>query len=679
MANWLKEPEVDNFVKEKLKSLGLEYSVDFRDKSASAFLTNALRGASKTKNETTNPGIPDFTCEKYALPVLIESKLGLKKLEKLEEGTLKFDQKSIQDYALNGVIHYAKHIIKNNSYSEVIAIGVAGDNSQNVEIKIAWVYGANEYQILKNKDFSFLENEAVFNEFYENEALLSDEKKHEYLLKKRDIITKHAKALNKIMNDLSISAHERALYVASCLLAQQNILSQNGENCGDGLVPDNLKGSTQKGFKDSEKIFSQIEKFLSIRNLDAEKTNLMLGAFNRICINELRDKPKDENHKLTSKFLKENSSVNKQIFTYIYENIFKEIKNIHQNSKFYDVMGELYNEFLKYAMSDGKMGIVLTPFYIAKMMTQILEINQDSKVLDLATGSAGFLIAAMDTMINDAKNPATKKAKNQMELNEKIKTIKKSQLLGIEENTDMYALATTNMILRGDGSSQIIQNDSFDNALTQKLKDFGGDRILLNPPFSYKENGMPFIKRGLDNMPKGSLGAIIIQDSAGSGKAINTNKEILKSHTLLASIKMPTDLFVPMAGVQTSIYVFKAGTAHNFDKTVRFIDFRNDGYKRSERVLQETDSPKERYEDIINIYLNGTAAKLKAKWDLSEILVDDYITPNGNDWNFDQHKKIDTKPNLEDFKKCVSDYLAWEVANIIKNETTQNLNQKDLL
>ncbi len=115
MANWLKEPEVDNFVKESLTSLGLEYGEDFRDKSANEFLTNALKGASKTKNETTNPGIPDFTCQKYALPVLIESKLGLKKLEKLEEGALKFDQKSIQDYALNGAIHYAKHIIKNKA------------------------------------------------------------------------------------------------------------------------------------------------------------------------------------------------------------------------------------------------------------------------------------------------------------------------------------------------------------------------------------------------------------------------------------------------------------------------------------------------------------------------------------------------------------------------------------
>lgn len=75
---------------------------------------------------------------------------------------------------------------------------------------------------------------------------------------------------------------------------------------------------------------------------------------------------------------------------------------------------------------------------------------------------------------------------------------------------------------------------------------------------------MPFIAYGLDRMAKGGLGAIIIQDSAGGGKAVKSNQKILKSHTLLASIKMPVDLFVPVAGVQTSIYIFKAHEPHDF-------------------------------------------------------------------------------------------------------------------
>ena len=132
---------------------------------------------------------------------------------------------------------------------------------------------------------------------------------------------------------------------------------------------------------------------------------------------------------------------------------------------------------------------------------------------------------------------------------------------------------------------------------------------------------MPFIKFGLSKMAKGGLAAIIIQDSAGSGRAVSSNQEILKNNTLLASIKMPVDLFIPMAGVQTSIYVFEAGTPHDYEKTVKFIDFRNDGYKRTKRGLNEIDSPTERYQDIIKLYKAGKSAKVNENlWDIDEIL-----------------------------------------------------------
>ena len=170
-------------------------------------------------------------------------------------------------------------------------------------------------------------------------------------------------------------------------------------------------------------------------------------------------------------------------------------------------------------------------------------------------------------------------------------------------------------------------------------------------------------------MEKGGLGAIIIQDSAGSGKATETAKAILKKHTLLASIKMPVDLFVPMAGVQTSIYIFEAHKKHDYEQTVKFIDFRNDGYKRSKRGISEIDSPVQRYQDIIKIYKAGTCAKVDQDlWNLEQVYFEDFITDKGNDWNFEQHQVIDTKPTLDDFKKTVADYLAWEVDQLLKNK-----------
>ena len=166
----------------------------------------------------------------------------------------------------------------------------------------------------------------------------------------------------------------------------------------------------------------------------------------------------------------------------------------------------------------------------------------------------------MEIMIQDAEHVYGKKTSR---AEEKIKKIKKEQLLGIELNAKMFTLASTNMILRGDGSSNIQKGNSFDRP--KALYDsFSANKLLLNPPFTFEENGMPFMLHGLKNMEKGGKAAIIIQDSAGSGKATKSNLEILKNNRLLASIKMPVDTFQPSAGVQTSIYVFEAGTPHDY-------------------------------------------------------------------------------------------------------------------
>lgn len=141
------------------------------------------------------------------------------------------------------------------------------------------------------------------------------------------------------------------------------------------------------------------------------------------------------------------------------------------------------------------------------------------------------------------------------------------------------------MILRGDGSTNIQKGNTFKTPKDLYIC-FNANKLLLNPPFSYKEKGMPFIAFGLDKMEKGGLGAIIIQDSTGNGKATTTNKLMRKKHSLKASIKMPTDLFQPMAGVQTNIYIFEAHKPHDFDMLVKFIDFRDDGYKRTKRGMQ---------------------------------------------------------------------------------------------
>lgn len=658
------EEHVNDWVKAQFDKLGLKNQKDYYTESAIPdYLKEALRGRAKTENKT-NFGKPDFSIIKYAqAPVIIENKLGVKNLISETKDGIKFDENSIKDYAVNGALYYATGMIASGKYHEVIAVGIAADSDESIELKVYYVYGSGEssYKLLESvTTLDFLENKKTFDEFYNN-AILTEEEKHEILINSQAKLQRYAKSLNKLMHNHNITAPQRVLYVSGMLLSMQNILDTQGNHIQDGLVPDDLKAIQTESKRDGVQIVNQIKEFLIARDIPLDKQNLMLSSFSEISKDSQRDEP-TELDKEVSKLLKENASSNKQIFTFIYHNIFLSIDAMAGHL---DIMGEMYSEFLKYALGDGKeIGIVLTPPYVTKMMATILDVNKDSKVMDLATGSAGFLISAMEIMIQDVENLYGKKT-TQAEI--KIDEIKKKQLLGVELNAEMFTLAATNMILRGDGSSNIQKGNTF-NAPEELYTKFKANKLLLNPPFSFKENGIPFIEFGLNKMETGGLGAIIIQDSAGSGKAISTNKKILKKHTLKASIKMPTDLFQPMAGVQTSIYIFEVNKPHDYEQTVKFIDFRNDGYKRTSRALQEMDNPTKRYQDIIKIYKAGRNAKVEANWNLDEVYIEDFITPSGADWNFDQHKTIDTKPTLEDFKKTVGDYLSWEVSNILKQK-----------
>lgn len=682
---WQKENDVDDYVKGVFASLRLVKNKDYYEKTGSPFMQEALIGASKTV-KATGTGLPDFIVEKYTIkgkviPVIFESKLGVLKFAQTKEGAISFTQQAVSAYALNGALHYARSIISSEKYNEAIAVGLSGDDKENVKIGVYFVFGSSSiaYKDTGLNNINFLESQSAFEAFYEN-IKLTESDKHIILVKSQDLLEKHSKQLNKLMHNHNITAPQRVLYVSGMILAMQKIYDAKFNTLRNGLDIDSLKSSQNESERDGVLILKQIETFLRTKITDSKKLDLMLSSFSEIAKDPDRDKilkahthkqgeKSNPNDKIVAHLLQTPSSINKQIFAYIYTHIYSEIDGI---SGHLDIMGQMYSEFLKYALGDGKeLGIVLTPPYVTKMMAQILNINENDFVMDLATGSAGFLISAMTLMIEsiNEKHGKTRKAE------ELILNLKKTQLLGVEYNAEMFALASTNMILRGDGSSQIYKANTFEtdskNAQGKSIYDeFKATKILLNPPFTWDENGMPFIAFGLKNMQKGALGAIIIQDSAGSGKAILSNKEILKNNTLVASIKMPTDLFQPMAGVQTSIYVFEAGAPHDYEKPVKFIDFRNDGYKRTARKLESRDNPIKRYEDIIKIYKAGKNAKVDSSlWNLDEIYIEDFITDSGADWNFDQHKKVDSKPTLEDFKKCVSEYLAWEVSQVLKKDS----------
>lgn len=288
----------------------------------------------------------------------------------------------------------------------------------------------------------------------------------------------------------------------------------------------------------------------------------------------------------------------------------------------------------------------------------------DSYVWDYATGSAGFLISAMKLMIDDAK----KKLKGTPDLRDKkIRQIKAQQLLGIEKLPDIYILAVLNMILMEDGSSNILNKNSlteYEGNYEQGEKigePFPADVFLLNPPYSEKGKGFVFVEKALNRMSKGRA-AVLIQENAGCGKGLPYTKRILEHNKLIASIHMP-DIFKGKSNVQTAIYLFEIGTAHETNDIVTFIDFSQDGFTRgnrrksSQRVnLRDTNNAAERYQEIVDIVLDK---KQKTHY-FDNYTIKSTINLEGKDWLYKQHVDIDTFLEDIDFCNTVEKFIWWE-------------------
>ena len=324
MANWKLEDNVNDWVKSEFARIGQnKYTVE---SAMSKHLKSALQeGAKLKKIEFEEAGEksgkswkPDFELEYSNLPpVIIENKLGSNKLIATSGDLVKLDAKSVQNYAVNGAIHYAQCALLSKKYTEAIAIGIAGDNPENVTIKVYYVYGtgSDTYKLIPDCTvLDFLESEISFNNFYKS-AVLTETEKHQILITSRAKLQEYAKKLNKLMHNHSITAPQRVLYVSGMLLSMQDI-----GNKKRGLTPGDLKGIDLPDERDGDIIVNHIKNYLNNKNIPSEKLNLMMASFREINKDSDRDK-NIELDDIISKNLKANASVNKQVFTYICNSI----------------------------------------------------------------------------------------------------------------------------------------------------------------------------------------------------------------------------------------------------------------------------------------------------------------------------------------------------------------------
>lgn len=669
------EERVEGHFKKVLDDYGIRHFA--KTEEINAAITDALKNAdSKSGNGGNN--YPDIRLllqnkTRRDIPVMIEAKGTKGKLEKLtKEGNIeivstgKNPNRAVQGYAVNGALHYGNAILSEGTYDEVIIIGINGSNLDSFgnvldpEVKAYYVAKKNDKMPKEITEFDFaMMKENSLDDFYNMLDMIS--------LTKED--------LEKIKRDKEESLEESIKDIHQAIYDDETIkhlLSTNDKLyffCGlimaglttEGVRPlryTDMHSNDDIDDNDGKIILSRTTSFLRKKHCAKDKIDMVTNYL----------KPVFEQKTLWKPVRGES------LIKTVYKQIEEEILPLLESNVHLDFTGKILNSLNDWVTieNDRLNDVVLTPRFVTNLMARITRTDKDSFVWDTCMGSSGFLVSAMDLMITDAKD----KIKDKDSLDIKIENIKENQLLGIEILGNIYILAVLNMILMGDGSSQVICGDSHKEVPRfMEANTFPANVFLLNPPYSAPGKGLIFVEEALSRMTTG-YGAVLIQENAGSGQGDVYAKQILKRNTLVASIHMPGDLFSGKASVQAAIYLFKVNRPHEVDDVVTFIDFSEDGYSRQNRKkstqkvnLRNTDHALERYDEVAAICL-GKKPKTSYYTEENGLVICDTVSLNGDDWTFSQHKKIDTTPTEEDFKKTVADYLAWKVSAILKGEVS---------
>lgn len=624
-----KEVKTDLWVASQLTDCGIKYDAQGSNVKE---LDEALKNASK--RGTGNAGYPEYVAIVGNFVIVIEDKADLSKQKKLtDKGVLDTSIKAVTDYAVNGAYFYAKHIAQNSTFKKVFALGVSGDEKHH-EITPLYVDDREGYKELPDLEsfISFSPNN--IQEYYTRYVL---EEKTDVEKTTAQILNDAAELHEYLRTYGTLKDQDKPLVVAGILLALDEI--EYG-----GFSIDSLTGDQTEGMRDGNKLMNAIRGRLTRSNVgpDAKKDKL-LAEFSIIQTSFRLNEVNDKLGKTPLKFYTE----------FLSEKVFKSIK-YQKTSE--DVIGRFYGEFMSYSGGDGQtLGIILTPRHITDLMCDLLDVQPDDIVLDPTCGTGGFLISAMHRMLSMADSDQQKKE------------IKKKRLHGFELQSNMFAIACTNMILRGDGNSNLECCD-FLKKNPAKVQMKGATVGLMNPPYSQGTKADPsqyelsFVEHLLDSLVIGARAAVIVPQSSMTGKTKaerEFKKSILKHHTLEGVITCNTNTFYGV-GTNPVIAVFTAGEPHDPDKICKFIDFRDDGYEAQAHVgLVEGDSAKDKRKHLLDVWNGRVGAP-------SKFCVESTVKPD-DEWLHSFYYFNDEIPTDEDFEKSIGDYLTFEFSMVMQN------------
>jgi type I restriction enzyme M protein len=609
MAN---ERITENLVRDILKTLkyydNKETQIE-EQKSQIEEVKKLLKGASKTGKGGV--GAPEFIISTKETPdfiIIFECKADTKYHES------KYKDKPAE-YAVDGVLHYAKNLSKSFN---VIAVAVSGQSKSSLKISnFIWPKGSPEPKNLTNKSNGQITTIVPIDDYIEHGTFDPDVAK-----KRHHDLMEFSRELHNFMRDnAKLTESEKPLLVSGTLIALKNKAFAKSY---DVYKPEELQKEWMRVIKEE---FKKAE-------IPHSKEYSMTQPYSSIAVHPNLGRG-------NKKFPK---GVLYELIHMLNEKVWPFISVYHD----FDVVGQFYGEFLKYTGGDKKaLGIVLTPRHITELFSLLGSVQKDSKVIDICAGTGGFLISAMHQMF---KKAITKKDRD---------NIKNKCLIGVENQPQMYALAASNMILRGDGKANLHQGSCFDEAITKEIKEHKCNIGMLNPPYSQSDEGLHelvFVKHMLDCLIKGGTGIAIIPMSC----AISPHpkrEELLKFHTLDAVMSMPTELFYPV-GTVPCIVIFKAHIPHEqTNKKTWFGYWKYDGFVKT------------KHKGRIDLY--ETWAGIRNHWvesyrnrdDIPGECVKQHVT-HEDEWCAEAYMETDYSTVTKDiFEETVKKYMLFKLRN----------------
>lgn len=530
----------DNIVRDFFQQYCNEIIIG-QQSSQNPSIDKLLRYASKKGN---GKGYPDFIIQYKKdknFIIVIENKAD-KKFHESE------NHKQYDKYAVDGVLLYASFLSKS---FDVLAIAISGTEKNNLKV--------SHFFHLKDepKAFPYFGDDLLSpTSYYEGLNSSEEKKRQDY-----DKLLDYTRILNLRLHTMKIDEAERCL-LASCILLALRLphfkvyypTEDNQTILANRMINDVMDWFKKENVGE-EKIKILGSKYATIRGMFAQENKEE---------NPLRD---------------------------LIADMETNIDSFEKTNRYYDVLGQLYVAFLRYANTSNDLGVVLTPTHITDFFAEIAEVNKYSVVLDNCTGTCGFLIAAMSKMIKDAKGDKTIE-----------ESIKKYQLIGIEKGDKMYCLATSNMAIHGDGKTNIYPasglNPEIIAQIKSGIKDDKSGKIykptvgMLNPPYKAdKKNDveeLEFVKWNLEALTEGGTCVAIVPMQCAivtQGKTALLKKELMEKHTLEAVLSMPDELFYNSdKSVVTCVMIFTAHKPHPKDKETFFGYFKNDGFEKRKKL-----------------------------------------------------------------------------------------------